>query len=538
MRETTYGHISIGTFRTPTNRYHNIGSAFRSGQAPIICCQWDFKCTSIAFSVAAASIFFFTTTSAAESADTVGIQRNTVSAAWYNEPTYINPGTEGLSVGITPIDYDETGGNRFLGQYVCIDSENRPVPADPYLCTSSRRKLKIGEDLPYIRYSKTTSGKLATVSNSLPLAFQDRVRFLNTHHSGSISRIVRNYTTGDGYDVTDSYNGYNFIYGTRDPVTTAEDFIWCGEFGALGGGWMLWPDNIGASNGSGLFSIGGGSYGTCSPRASTYTIWEAPKWIRYTNSKSLYTIKTLHFSTSTVAASEALEVFYQNTLYGGIRWEAWKSTLQTDSGAAECNGESTMVVEGKRFYRKYCHEWTNLQFQTTPYHAYHNPLNVIFTTSPQKLKNSDFVNGTQYWTLQSSPPGGITYAPATETSGNPYLIVNKIGGSSVVSVSQAFTGLGVAAYADPVLQGGVLLKGPIGAEGVVGIILSSSRAPLEERKIRFSFKNSEWTVIRFHAESVHLSDSNVKMTLKFYPKAVGAYAMDEVFLAVLPKTLQ
>jgi hypothetical protein len=154
-------------------------------------------------------------------------------AAWYNEPTYVNPGTEGLSLGLTPLDYPATNSNKFLGQYVCVDANDQPIPADPYTCTSSRRKLRIGEDLPYIRYSKTASGKLAEVSNSIPLVFQNRVRFVNTRHSNRADRVLRNYRVGDGYDITDDYNGYAFIYGTRDAITTAEDFIWCGEFGKL-----------------------------------------------------------------------------------------------------------------------------------------------------------------------------------------------------------------------------------------------------------------------------------------------------------------
>lgn len=454
-------------------------------------------------------------------------------AAWYNEPNYINPGSEGLLLGLTPLAYKETNSNKFLGQYVCVDSNDQPIPQDPLVCTTSRRKLKIGEDLPYIRYSKTASGKIASMSDSFPLVFNDRFRFINTRHSGSSSRIPRNYMTGDGYDITDDYNGYGFIYGTRDPKTTAEDYIWCGEFGNLGGGWMLWPDHLNA--GDDIFSIGGGNYGSCSPGGSTYTSWDAPAWLQFTSGKTLYSTKTYHFSNASASSSDALEVFYQNSLYGAVRWEAWKSTPQTDSKA--CNGSPTMVVDGRTFYRSMCHDWTNLQFQQTPYHAYHNPLNTIFTTSPQLLKNSDFVKGTESWAVESSQtPNTLTMAASTEPSGNPYLTLQK-SGTGVVSLSQSFAGFGGSTYAQPVLQGGVLLKGPVGAEGVIGIVLSSAKGPTEERKLRFTFKNGDWTAIRFHAESAHLTDAKATVKFKFYPKMNGTYAVDEAFVAVLPKTM-
>lgn len=456
----------------------------------------------------------------------------------------------------------------FLVQDVCVDANDVALPLDPTTCEShglKSRNLKIGEDLPYSKFTRVIrKEKLIPVSmqDSYPFWADSGVRIMRTMNGAGTMKATRDFEVGDGYDILEGDTEFTSIIGTRDPVTTDANFVWFGEGCKKDDSWGLFPNNIletlkMGETSSHIFKLIGGT--KCDPNGGfneSFTYY-GRVMMRYTNNKVLETLKAYHFSHNNPSINQALEVFYHTRAYGFTRWEAWKTKeecvrvmrevygkpdpeaactpeaidLRAQEGQT-CNGPSQRELFGVKYYRTACSDNSHLMFDKKPVHPFSTPLTKTFALSRNLVKNSDFVK-----------PLKGTYSFSLPNDGSA-LIKKDENRNSYLEVSGSFKGNhGFSQIMRPgkwiesvaVIQSGLLLKGPKNGKVKVQIDLYDEHRKFIE-SLFVTYKTSEeWAPARFN-RGWNLDNQKIKlMVIRIIPLTSGTYNFDEIFTAYLPR---
>lgn len=261
----------------------------------------------------------------------------------------------------------------YLVQMVCVDSSNTPIFADPVSCPSSRRKLQVGEPLPY---HKIDTGNYQ-ISDSFPLASTsgqtlaaNSYFFTQDYNIDSLFSNQPHYTWRGGYNIMGSDSSYVFFRGTGDSGTYWAPW-WTA--GCETRGWRLFP------NTSSAFSYGWDYSDTefapdCPGSISVNG--SIVEWNRYstytyvvstsdpTKNRTLDTLASYHWVYSNGAFGD-LEISFFTQEYGFTRWESWRQTAPGSALATSlltrCPGMShTDTFHGSIYYLNDCRNWTTL----------------------------------------------------------------------------------------------------------------------------------------------------------------------------------
>lgn len=486
----------------------------------------------------------------------------------YFNPPIIDSRTSGLNVGLTSLALPPTLDYDFMVMDVCVDAQDRPIPQDPFTCSTSRRNLRIGEDIPYSKVQMKNTAhpgysppQERIAGYNVPMLHGTHIRALNYRTGADIltdaegnTRRFRHFGVVDSYDVYDSLHGYTFVYGTRDPQTRTYSHIWCGDFGQAGGGWMSYSNShLGPAGayGQGTFSIAGGEYSSCNPTDTAFVEWGYKSSRTFSSGRTLPVMKYVHYSSDW----KAIELYYVSPVLGMVRWETWKETALTVpppvgtpsslcTGTGETADTYTLQSRVSRNYeRGICFDQSFIKLHDRPLHPYavpwrnnhSGPRSTVHTTTPNLVANSDFDEyTTAHWTPITN--GEMSYGMATDAQdyGNRYMYLDKTGGTYTSSVAQTVRPEFV--YDDSVIQGGFLIKGPPLDRQVVAEVNISWNGGSQMEKLRVYLPNNHWTPVRFNIPFNFTGKSDITLTYRIYVKGVGQFALDEVFLAIQPQS--
>ena len=264
----------------------------------------------------------------------------------------------------------------FLVQMVCVNSSNVPIFGDPVSCPTSRRKLQIGEPLPYHKMDMGSDGIYYQISDSFPISSTDGVsRAVQTYFfQHTLGRdplfpdMVFQYQPEGGYNILGADSDWVFYRGTSDPSR-----YWSPWWNAScqSKGWRVFPNN------SSAFSYGNNTHGlatapNCSGSIATGNAHLA--WTLYSNAtfivdpsdpsknKTLDTLAGYHFALDSSGNPSDLEISFFTKEYGATRWEAWSQIGPADPVlTTRCPGwPYTASFFGSTYYMKDCRNWVTL----------------------------------------------------------------------------------------------------------------------------------------------------------------------------------
>ena len=277
----------------------------------------------------------------------------------------------------------------YLIQDVCLNFLGFVIPVDPASsqCVFSR-DLRFNEGLPYHKHDQ--KGNDTNPAAAQGYQRSDSFPIVNDV-SKSIPAIVSTLDFGvggatfgavdaniDGYNLYEMKGLYASIYGTKDP-TGVSYFI--SPLCKVGKGnedsWGLFPTGA-STTGTKIFSLMIASSPTACPKTfdTSYTAWEFPGILTYTNGVKLDSAISYHYSHATGETSDHLEKFFFTRKYGLTRWERWERpntpyhTNEAARSAAKeatgvCNGPWTSTDSVGTWYRVDCREWTMIIPETT-----------------------------------------------------------------------------------------------------------------------------------------------------------------------------
>lgn len=257
----------------------------------------------------------------------------------------------------------------YLIQMVCVDASDTPVFADPVACPDSRRKLRVGEPLPY---HKLDVGDFQ-ISDSFPVA-----------DANGLTLGVQSYFFTDAFDddpafpgqvhLTPARGGYNimgadedfvFFRGTSDPGAYWQPW-WTPDCRAQG--WLLYPNDARAFHRGEAASPATFAPG-CTERIRTNAStveWRFIPGHPYVadpadpaRTRVLDSIEVRHFS----ASYGSMETNYFTREYGATRWEAWRpgEGLTPEFLKTRCPASVYQTrFHGKVFSMVDCRTWTTL----------------------------------------------------------------------------------------------------------------------------------------------------------------------------------
>ncbi|MDP3403360.1 MAG: hypothetical protein Q8S03_01645 [Brevundimonas sp.] len=257
----------------------------------------------------------------------------------------------------------------YLIQMVCVDAADTPVFADPVGCPDSRRKLRLGEPLPY---HKLDVGDFQ-ISDSFPVA-----------DANGLTLGVQSYFFTDAFDddpafpdqvhLTPARGGYNimgadqdfvFFRGTSDPGAYWQPW-WTPDCRAQG--WLLYPNDARAfrrGQAASPTTFAPGCAGRIRTNAATIE-WRFIPDHPYVadpadpaRTRTLDSIEVRHFS----AGYGSMETNYFTREYGATRWEAWRpgAGLTPEFLKARCPASVYQArFHGKVFSMVDCRTWTTL----------------------------------------------------------------------------------------------------------------------------------------------------------------------------------
>jgi hypothetical protein len=264
----------------------------------------------------------------------------------------------------------------FLVQMVCVDNNNAPIFADPVTCPASRRKLQIGEPLPYHKVDMGSDGIYYQISDSFPIASADGMsRSVQTYfftqnfnQDPLFPNQVFQYQPHGGYNILGADSNWVSYRGTSDPGS-----YWSPWWNAScqTQGWRLFPNN------SSAFSYGNNVHGVatapnCSGSISTVTA--SLEWTLYpsfpfivdladpSKNKYLDSLAGYHFAVDANGNFGDLEISFFTQEYGATRWEAWSRNGPASSLlTTRCPGSVyTTSFHGSTYYMKDCRNWVTL----------------------------------------------------------------------------------------------------------------------------------------------------------------------------------
>ncbi|WP_354087420.1 hypothetical protein [Brevundimonas faecalis] len=250
-----------------------------------------------------------------------------------------------------------------------MDANDTAISADPVGCPNSRRKLRVGEALPYHKIDFLD----VQISDSYPIADTAGVsRGVQTYFYASeinddplFPGMVNFNAEHGGYNILGADAQNVFFRGTFDPSGGWQPW-WTSDCRAAG--WKLFP------NSSAAFAQGGSASPTtyapaCPGQIATSAATVDWDWVpsqTYATGKTMDTIRVHHFAPN----SDAVEVNYFTREYGVTRWEAWRlGTGQTPQLIKDqCpNSLYDAQMRKKAFYLADCHDWSKVVPLTTPW---------------------------------------------------------------------------------------------------------------------------------------------------------------------------
>lgn len=303
----------------------------------------------------------------------------------------------------------------YLIQMVCVDANNVPLPTDPVTCPASRRKLKVGEPLPYHKVD-FTGGQ---ISDSYPIADVNGIsRGVQTYFY--VSDLTTNPLFPNMAHFNPENGGYNILGADRENVYFRGTFDqgggwqpwWTGDCRAAG--WLLFPSGQAAFT-PGAKASPTQNAATCRGRinavASTVEWSHAPQH-RYESGKVLDTLRVAHFAPGHASA----EFNYFTREYGVTRWEAWRQGAGKTSEVVrlQCpTGPHDLTLHGRAFYMADCHDWSVIMPLATPWDPDgRSPIDPRAPTWPvDPLYTSS--NRLQHGYLPSQPDAACTASPWT-----------------------------------------------------------------------------------------------------------------------------
>ena len=257
----------------------------------------------------------------------------------------------------------------YLIQMVCVDAADQAIFGDPVDCVDSRRKLRIGEPLPY---HKVDVGRFQ-ISDSYPIAdangltlgvqsyfftdaFDDDPAFLNqVHHDPARG----------GYNIMGADEDFVFFRGTSDPGAYWQPW-WTPDCKAQG--WLLYPNDRRAfrrGDAPSPATFAPGCVGRIRTNASTVEWMFIPQHPYVVDpetpslTRRLDSIQVRHFS----AGYGSMETNYFTKEYGATRWEAWRpgEGLTPEFLKTRCPASTYQArFHGKTFSMVDCRNWTTL----------------------------------------------------------------------------------------------------------------------------------------------------------------------------------
>lgn len=372
----------------------------------------------------------------------------------------------------------------YLVQMVCVDANGRPLPADPVACPGSRRKLQVGEPLPYHKVDFTEG----QISDSYPIADVNGIsRGVQTYFY--VSDLSTNPLFPNMVHFNPENGGYNILGADRENVYFRGTFDqgggwqpwWTGDCRAAG--WLLFP------SGQQAFTPGAKpsptqNAATC--RGQIHAVASTVEWShdpqhRYESGKVLDTLRVAHFAPGHASA----EFNYFTREYGVTRWEAWRQGTGETSEVVrlQCpTGPHDLTLHGKPFYMADCHDWSVIMPLATPWDPDgRSPVDARAPTWPVDPLYTG-ANRLRNGYLPSLPNGECSASPWTMSrdlrltwldvapwsgNGNCTVVISAPSGSGLAALSQEFT----ARAGDTRLSFGSLLWAP-GGTGQAAIALA------------------------------------------------------------------
>ena len=477
-----------------------------------------------------------------------------------------------IRLGYYSLEITDTGlGPSFNVQEVCIDQAGLATLDDPIAC-ARKRKLRIGEPLPYVRHDRAHN-QFYLINNNVPHLKRLSLQVVSGREFGVNSADSANYRAffdfdaTDGYDIIEPNGNFSSIVGTRDPVTTDARFFWWSQDCRKEDGWLLFGNSLQPNNnGTEIAKLRGGT--TCNPSSgysSARTIWN---WYQneprvYTNGKKAESIVSWHFGgVDGQGDMKHIEVFYMNRAYGMSRWERWETAagcvktaeaagqnpstfcdipkrLEANRISASCNGADTETHFGETFYRFDCRDWTYTMPLEVPLHPYHTPLSLDFVSSRNLLRTHDFASSKiDGWNRLGTPNTTNWAHVADPKTKNVSLAMSCAGPCQLNSIYQDVDPNPIVAdYARGNLrvQAGATLKGPVGKTGMLSIHLINPQGNLIETKsVKVLFTNRKSQPAAFNFPWNFSASPVGFIRYEFYLEGEGQYVIDDTFLALLP----
>ena len=270
----------------------------------------------------------------------------------------------------------------FLIQDVCLDRRGRVLVKDPAKC-KKRRNIRSYEKLPYQKIDMGPGfPKRKTIgwqrSDSVPMRASNGKWYIlksfdfgGPHFRGKSWGKFEDHQ--DGWDITELNGPYVSYIGTKDGTN---DNAWSGANCKLDDGWVLFPKYMRkheiANKTHDIYGVHVRKNCHAGMRNQAHAAWHwLPKKISYSGGQKLETITTHHWSHPTSTASTSFEMNYYTREYGATRWEAWvKCTDQRNcvapKAANNCHGKRVATINGAKWKRTGCRDWTYIQLGWKP----------------------------------------------------------------------------------------------------------------------------------------------------------------------------
>ena len=254
---------------------------------------------------------------------------------------------------------------------ICVDSSDRPVPADPYYdCPvgTTLRKIQLGDPLPYYNFDQG-GGQRSDAYPVLDKNFQPL--YMQTFDFAPFNEFS---TTADGFDYYTFRDGWFSAPGTRDGGGYGIEFF--GADCGYGNGWVFFPLSGFQTPGEGRMAIAGKSWeqnghsfpGPC-PTGYEYplTKWGLQSGVSFGGAHG----NPIKVMDSVVAyhgfepdRPTGMEVFYFTEQYGKARWEYWVPATENPVVTTNCIVPDTVYYLGVAMKVKDCRDWTNVELAT------------------------------------------------------------------------------------------------------------------------------------------------------------------------------
>ena len=263
----------------------------------------------------------------------------------------------------------------FLVQMVCVDVNDTPIFGDPVGCPTTRRKLRVGEALPY--HKVDTGGY--QISDSFPIESEDGVSKAvqtyfftdNFNKDPLFPDQVFQYQPQGGCNILGADDSWVFYRGTSDPGS-----YWSPWWNAAcqTKGWRLFPNDSSAfSYGNNNHSVRTGPVCPGSLGFNNATL----EWTQYSNfnfivsttdptkNRTLDTLAGYHYTREANGSFGNLEISFFTKEYGATRWEAWGQAVPSTDTVAAMNARCPGVPHQQSFhnatyYMHDCRNWTTL----------------------------------------------------------------------------------------------------------------------------------------------------------------------------------